>query len=148
MSAHETDFAVPRYVSLFLFMAGSCVAEEPVVMRDRLRAELKERHSYAPPKPVEDGKPAPIDDSVLQLEPVVVKKPVFRVDDLLAEARRRAEAEKAKQFSPLKGGLIYAKDFGGKELNLGIWPKLVPTNDTPVKKGEVMLRVDLLRLKW
>ncbi len=116
-------------------------------MKARLKAELKEAHPYAPPKPVESH-PVVADDSVLQLDPIKVTRSVFRIEDLLAQARRAAEAEKARKFSPLKGGLIYAKNFGGKELNLGIWPKLVPTTETPVKKGEVMIRVDLLRLKW
>jgi hypothetical protein len=133
-----------RHVFLCLCVAGSCWAGE---VNQRLRTELKITHAYAPAPPVESS-PVVADDSVLQLETVVVTRPVFRVEDLLAQARRAAEAEKAKRFSPLTGGLIYAKNFGGKELNLGIWPKLVPTTETPVKKGEVMLRVDLLRIKW
>lgn len=116
-------------------------------MKEQLKAELREAHLYVPPKPVESS-PVLADESILQLDPIKVTRPVFRVEDLLAQARRAAEAEKARKFSPLTGGLIYEKNFGGKELNLGIWPMLVPTTETPVKKGEVMLRVDLLRLKW
>lgn len=136
-----------RYASLCLLVAGSCCAEEASKVRERLKAELREVHLYVLPKPVESS-PVLADDSVLQLDPVVVRPNVLRIEDLLAQARRAAEAEKAKKFSPLTGGLIYSKNFGGKELNLGLWPMLVPTTETPVKKGEVMLRVDLLRLKW
>jgi hypothetical protein len=143
----QPDFTMLRYASLSLLLAGSCCADEAGKVRERLKAEIREMHPYAPPAPVESS-PLVADESVLQLDPVKVTRPAFRVEDLLAEARRAAEAEKARRFSPLTGGLIYSKNFGGKELNLGIWPMLVPTNETPVKKGEVMLRVDLLRLKW
>lgn len=141
------DFSILRYASLGVMLLGQVGAEVAAGVKERVRAELKQAHPYAPPQPVESS-PVVADEAVLQLERVVVKKPDLRIEDLLAEARRAAEAEKAKQFSPLTGGLIYSKHFGGKELNLGLWPKLVPTNDTPVKKGEVMLRVDLLRIKW
>jgi len=137
-----------RYASLCLLMAGSCCAEEAGRVQERLKAELKETHPYVSPKPVESS-PMLADEAVLQLDPVVVRPNVLRIEDLLAQARRAAEAEKARKFSPLTGGLIYAKNFGGKELNLGIWPKLVPVDEIPsLKKSEVMLRVDLLRLKW
>jgi hypothetical protein len=132
---------------LLLLGAGGCWAKEAGAVKERLKADLREKHSYLPPKPVESS-PVPADEPVHQLDPVVVTRPGFRVEDLLADARRAAEAEKAKKFSPLKGGLLYSKKFGGRELDLGVWPKLVPVAETPVKKGEVMLRVDLLRLRW
>jgi hypothetical protein len=139
---------VLRYAWLCLLVAGSCRAEEAGEAKERLKAELKATHTYVPPKPVESS-PIFADESVLQLEPVVVTRNFFRSEDLLAQARRVAEAEKARKFSPLTGGLIYAKNFGGKELNLGVWPRLVPLDEIPsLKKSEVMLRVDLLRIKW
>lgn len=148
MFAFATRFTLAGQVLAFLFTGVNCWAEGPASMKDRLRAGLKEWHAYVPSKPA-DSTPAQADDLVLHLDPIVVTRPVFRVDDLLAEARRAAAAEKAGKFSPLKGGLLYARNFGGKELNLGIWPKLVPVAEIPsLKKGEVMLRVDLLRLKW
>jgi hypothetical protein len=137
-----------RYASLCLLVAGSCGAEEAGKVKEQLQAELREAHTYVPPKPVESS-PVLADESVLQLETVVVTRRALRIEDLLAQARRAAEAEKARRFSPLTGGLIYAKNFGGKELNLGIWPKLVPVDEIPsLKKSEVMIRVDLLRIKW
>ncbi len=130
-----------------LLATGSCCGETQVTAKERLISELKEVHRYVAAVP-DESKPTALDEPVLQLERMVVTKPALRIEDLLAQARRAAEAEKARKFSPLTGGLIYAKNFGGKELNLGIWPRLVPTNETPMKKGDVMLRVDLLRIKW
>ena len=144
----QPDLTLLRYASLCLLVVGSCGAEETSKVKERLKAEIREAHTYVPPKPV-DSSPVLADESILQLDPIKVTRPVFRVEDLLAQARRAAEAEKARRFSPLTGGLLYSKNFGGKELDLGIWPKLVPVDEIPsLKKSEVMLRVDLLRIKW
>ena len=44
----------------------------------------------------------------------------------------------------VRGGTLLAFTRG----ELGFWPKLVPADDLPVKKGTVLMAIDLLRIKW
>ena len=83
-----------------------------------------------------DGEP------VLDLEPMVISRDMET--DLLAEARRAAEAKKEAEFSLLRGGKLLSFRRG----DIGFWPKIVPTDATPVKKADVALNIDLLRIKW
>lgn len=108
----------------------------------RLKAEFKETFHYTPPAPGAEEEAAPSDEPVLELEPMIITRSLE--GDILAEARRAAEAKRAKEFSLRHGGTLLAFPRG----EIGFWPKLVPVKETPVKKGEVMLSVDLLRIKW
>jgi hypothetical protein len=111
-------------------------------VRDKLRAKIVETLPAAPAVGPVEEKSALDGEPVLELEPMIITR--AREADLLAEARRAAEAKKAKEFSLLKGGTL----FSTERMDIGFWAKLVPVDDTPVKKGGVGIRVDLLRLKW
>lgn len=111
-------------------------------VREKLRAKIVETLPAAPAAGPAEEKPELDGEPVLELEPMIITR--AREADLLAEARRAAEARKAREFSLLKGGTLLSFRHG----DLGFWPKLVPIDETPVKKGEVGLSVDLLRLKW
>lgn len=130
-----------RPAVLLLLVAGCCHAQSETVVTARLKTEFKETYRYAPSDPGEAA-PALDGEPVLELEPMIITRSLET--DILAEARRQAEARKAKEFSPLRGGTIHSFRRG----EVGFWPTLVPIDATPVKKGEVMLIVDLLRLKW
>lgn len=130
---------------LAALLAGPLRAEEaaPVPgVREKLRAKIVEALPPAPAAGPAEGQPEPDGEPVLELEPMIITR--ARETDLLAEARRAAEARKAREFSLLKGGTLLSFRRG----DLGFWPKLVPIDETPVKKGEVGISVDLLRIKW
>jgi hypothetical protein len=110
-------------------------------LREKLRVRILETLPPVPPKGREEEVKAD-DEQVLELEPMIVTSAMET--DLLAEARRAAEARQAAQFSLLRGGKLLSFPRG----EIGFWPKLIPVKETPVKKGEVMLSVDLLRIKW
>lgn len=111
-------------------------------LQEKLRARIVETLPPAPAaQPVEenlesDGEP------VLELEPMVITRDMET--DLLAEARRAVEAKKEAEFSLLRGGKLLSFRRG----DIGFWPKIVPTDATPVKKADVALNIDLLRIKW
>lgn len=130
-----------RTAVLLLLVAGCCHGQSETVITARLKAEFKETYRYAPSDAGEDV-PTLDGEPVLELEPMIITRSLET--DVLAEARRQAEARQAKEFSPLRGGTIHSFKRG----EIGFWPMLVPIDATPVKKGEVMLVVDLLRLKW
>jgi hypothetical protein len=111
------------------------------VVTARLKTEFKATYRYAPSDRGEEA-PASDGEPVLQLEPMIITRSLET--DILAEARRQAEVRKAGEFSPLRGGTILSFQRG----EIGFWPKIVPVNATPVKKGDVLVSVDLLRLKW
>lgn len=132
-----------RCFMLFLLAASCCRAQVEIAVTDRLKAEFKVTYPYTPPDAVEEklelsGEP------VLELEPMVVTRSLSFGADILAEARRATEAQKAKEFSILRGGSLLSFRRG----DIGFWPKIVPVDATPVKKGDVAISVDLLRLKW
>lgn len=112
-------------------------------LREKLRARIRETLPPPPPagssveeRPDQEGEP------VLELEPMVITRTVET--DLLAEARRAAQAKKAAEFSLLRGGTLVSFRRG----ELGFWPKIVPIDASPVKKGDVGISVDFLRIKW
>ena len=109
-------------------------------LREKLSARIKE--ALRPPGTKEVEEPAKLEEDVLELEPMIVTSAMEI--DLLAEARRQAEAKRAKEFSLRHGGRLLSFPRG----EIGFWPKLIPVKETPVKKGDVMLSVDLLRIKW
>jgi len=130
--------------SLMLLVAtGACWGKVETAVTARLKADLQQAHPYvALAAAGQDA--APGGEPVLQLEPMTVTgEHAFEVD-ILAEARRVAEMRKAKEFSLLRGGTLLAFTRG----ELGFWPKLVPADDLPVKKGTVLMAIDLLRIKW
>lgn len=111
-------------------------------VKEKLRGRLLE--TLPPPAPAsgESDPKVEVDDEILELAPMTIRRSLEA--DLLAEAQRAAEAKKAKEFSLLRGGSIYSFRRG----EIGFWPKIVPTDATPVKKGSVGITVDFLRLKW
>jgi hypothetical protein len=133
-----------RLLLFAVLMAGSLRSEAPPVpgVREKLRARILET---LPPAPViqpreegseRDGEP------VLELEPMIITSALD--SDLLAEARRAAATRQAEEFSVLRGGRLLSFRKG----EIGFWPKIVPTNATPVKKGDVAITIDLLRINW
>lgn len=140
-------------VTLVLVAAGGWAREDTATIA-RLKAELKESHPYVAPV-ARDSEVAPLDEPVLKLEKMVVTiSPAFEVD-VLKEARRAVARREAQQFSLAKGGRLLAFTRG----EVGFWPTIIPVNAaaagrpgdplaSPVKKPDVMLVVDLLRLKW
>lgn len=130
-----------RFTGLLLLGAGCCCGQAETAVTARLKEEFKETYRYTPPA-AEEAVTDLSGEPVLELEPMIVTRSMET--DILAEARRVAEARKAKEFSPLRGGTLYSFRRG----DIGFWPKIVPVNDTPVKKGDVAISVDLLRLKW
>lgn len=134
-----------RWLLLFaVLMTGSLRSEEAPApaMREKLRARILATLPPAPAvRPVEES-PERDGEPVLELEPMIIT-PAMETD-LLAEARRAAEAKKAAEFSLLRGGTLISFRKG----DIGFWPKIVPVDATPVKKGEVGISVDLLRIKW
>ena len=130
--------------SLMLLVAtGACWGKVETAVTARLKADLQQAHPYvalaaAGQDPVAGGEP------VLQLEPMTVTGEHSFEVDILAEARRVAEMRKAKEFSLLRGGTLLSFTRG----ELGFWPKLVPVDDLPVRKGTVLMAVDFLRIKW
>ncbi len=130
-----------RLTVLLLLAAGCCRGQIETVVTARLRAEFKEAYPYAPLARGEEGQ-ALSDEPVLELEPMIITRALET--DSLDTARREAEAKKAAEFSLLRGGTLLSFRRG----DIGFWPKIVPVNDTPVKKGDVLISVDLLRIKW
>jgi hypothetical protein len=133
-----------RLAVTLVLMAGCGWAKEDTVVVARLKAELKDAHPYVVPV-AKEGEAESVDEPVLKLEKMVVTiSPAFAVD-VLAEARRAAAVREAARFSLRKGGTLFSSYRG----DIGFWPAIVPVDDTPWKrKGDVGIRVDLLRLKW
>src|SRR5438105_2259227 len=113
-------------LSAVLLAVPSWADETPSTMNQKLRVRIKETMSSASAK-------APEHESiigggeVLELEPMFVTGAMET--DLLAEARRAAEAKKAAEFSLLRGGRLLSFSRG----EIGFWPKLVLIDATPVK---------------
>lgn len=131
---------VPCAGLLLLAQGGWAQADTPVAAR--LKAEFKATYTYSPPATVEEN-PVGDGEPILELEPMVITRPLSEVD-IMEAARRAAEAREAKKFSALKGGTLLSFRRG----DLGFWPQIVPVDATPVKKAEVLLVIDLLRIKW
>lgn len=132
-----------RLPLLAVLFAGLLRADEaPLAPGVREKLSVLIREALPPPPERKADEAVAADEPVLELEPMVITAAMET--DLLAEARRAAEARKAREFSLLKGGLL----FSTGRADLGFWAKLVPIDDTPVKKGGVGIRVDLLRIKW
>jgi hypothetical protein len=127
---------------LFVLATGGAFGEADTAVAARLRAEFKESFAYVPSAAGEEM-PAGSDGTVLELEPMVVTRPLAEAD-IMEESRRRAAAREAAKFSALKGGSLLTFRRG----EIGFWPKIVPVDATPVKKADVALTIDLLRLKW
>lgn len=136
-------FMLARCFMLLLLGTSCCWAQTETAVTGRLKAEFQAAYAYAPPTAVEE-KPELSGEPVLELEPMVVTRSLAFGADILAEARRATEAKKAKEFSILRGGSLLSFRRG----DIGFWPKIVPVDATPVKKGDVAISVDLLRLKW
>ncbi len=132
-----------RLLFLAVLLSGPMGAVEAPASEVRARLSARIRETLLPPPvaPAATAEPE-AGEPVLVLEPMVVTAAME--SDLLAEARRAAEARKAREFSLLKGGLL----FSTGRTDVGFWAKLVPIDDTPVKKGGVGIRIDLLRVKW
>jgi len=131
-----------RCTLLFVVMTGWVSGEAETAVMARLRAEFKESYAYVPSAAGEE-KPELEGEAVLELEPMVVTRPLSDAE-IMEEARRLAAAREAAKFSALKGGSILTFRRG----EIGFWPKIVPVDATPVKKADVALTIDLLRLKW
>ena len=128
---------------LLLVATGACWGKVETAVAARLKADLLQAHPYVVPAAAGQD-PASGGEPVLQLEPMTVTGEHSFEVDILAEARRVAELRKAKEFSLLSGGTLHSFTRG----ELGFWPKLVPVDDLPVKKGTVLMTIDLLRIKW
>ena len=127
---------------LVLLLLASCgVGRAQTAVTARLKTEFKETYAYAPPVKMET-EPEANGEPVLELEPMIITHSM--TEDILAEARRVAEARKAREFSLLRGGTLLSFRRG----DIGFWPQLVPVDATPFKKGTVGISVDLLRIKW
>lgn len=142
-----------RCLLLQLIVIGSCAGEAESTISARLKAELKHGYAYKSefeetPKPIFASEPVSEAEPMLYLAPIQVTAPRTFHDDLARATRQAAEAEKARKFSALSGGLIYSNRKGPREINLGIWPKLVPMVNGPMKKDVVGISVDILRMKW
>ena len=127
---------------LFVLTAGWAFGNAETAVMARLKAEFKESFAYAPPA-VGEKNPELAGEPVLELEPMIVRRPLSE-GDIMEEARRLAAAREAAKFSALKGGSLLTFRRG----EIGFWPQIVPVNATPVKKADVALTIDLLRLKW
>lgn len=134
-----------RWLLLFaVLMAGSLRSEEVTAhgVREKLRARIIETLAPAPAaEPMKENMETG-GEPVLELEPMIITPAVET--DFLAEARRAAAARKAAEFSLLRGGKLFSFPRG----EIGFWPQIVPINATPVKKGDVGISTDLLRIRW
>lgn len=133
-----------KWLLLLCVLVGPLRSEEAPVpnVREKLRARILETLPPAPVATRAEESPVPEGEQLLELEPMIITR--TKETDLLAEARRAAEARKAAEFSLLRGGTLLSFRRG----DIGFWPKIVPINATPVKKGDVGISVDLLRIKW
>jgi hypothetical protein len=138
---------------LFFFAVCGCwVArgEAPTTVRDETKALLRSSfsqllsaepiHAQVQAEPAKDG-------DVIVLDRMTI-----------VESQRRRDVEKAitdriaaireERFAASKGGLLKTKQIGKVQMNLGLWPELFDNAPGKVGTQDIMLRVDILRLKW
>ena len=138
------------WVILFLGLTFLGRAEPPRNLSDSLVAELRAGFTFAPSLLAEAGAAVAVEeeDPILHLETFKVSLPHSFFREAVEAGQHAAAAREAEKFSLLTGGRIFARRLGASELDLGFWPWLVPRNLALYKNQDILISVDLLRLKW
>lgn len=119
-------------------------------------AQLKEAYVFTaepakdapagPQSPILSRRLATVDEPV-EMEAVKITESIAR-RDLAKAIKDRQEAEAADEFRWNKGGLLKKYQWGGREVDLGLWPKLVAETPGKLMPESIGIRVDIVRIKW
>jgi len=124
--------------------------EAPTTVRDEtkiiLRSSFSQRLSAEPTPAQAQAEPAKADDVIVLDRMTIVESQRRR--DVEKAINERVAAIKKEQFMATKGGLLKTKQIGKVQMNLGLWPELFDSAPGKVGTQDIMLRVDILRLKW
>lgn len=117
-----------------------------------VQTAIKESFRYSSPTtpatPVRDKTQMILtEEPVVQLEAMTVVESILRRDLERTLRDRAAQAEEAK-FKWTRGGLLKTKYIGRVQADMGIWPKLMEREHGAWAVREVILKVDLLNLRW
>ena len=87
------------------------------------------------------------DEPVVQLETMTIIDSFWR-RDLQRKMRDNKDAAAAAEFKWNRGGLITTKQFAKLQADIGVWPKLFEREHGAWSAREIILKIDVLNLRW
>jgi hypothetical protein len=132
-------------LSVLTICAAYAAETRSVVTQPQPRPRLDPARQTAVSTPVpEPATEETKEDSVsMVLDRLVVK------DRAVPTGRPPAVEDPVGKFTPLKGGRLLRRDFGGLRIDAGLWPSIELFEDEArFKPTRTQITLDFLRIKW
>jgi hypothetical protein len=141
-----------KRLPLAALMVGFAVGIAPAFAQTsrttpRLNSQIQAEYRYDQETTANRLPRLPADDDVVQMEAFTVTEAIVR-RDLERKLAAMAAAREAEKFKPLTGGRISTHQIGRVVADTGFWPIIEEREIKYAGGQDILLRVDLLRLKW